>query len=200
MNDFFEEYSAVILDHYQVSLATRELPYKGNQEHKERLKDYYERKRQLSQAEKEPQFSTTKPHHVSHIQTEMFDSDEDIPDFNEVNKLDVKANHKDDIHGNRALYSDLLTDKSKSDSTEELLAVMQQVQDTPATRFGCMKKILQGKCDKPDCKYSHNEATVMQTALDMRDKLDAYMKSHSSVGRSQTPVLLRRDHSGDPQA
>ena len=87
MNDFFEEYSAVILDHYQVSLATRELPYKGNQEHKERLKDYYERKRQLSQAEKEPQFSTTMPHYVSHIHTEMLDSDEDIPDFDEIDEL-----------------------------------------------------------------------------------------------------------------
>ena len=53
---------------------------------------------------------------------------------------------------NRASHSNLKTDKSKPDSTDELLAVVQQVQDTPATRFGCMKKMLQGKCDKPDCK------------------------------------------------
>ena len=46
--EFFEAYSEVILDHYQVSLVSREMPYKTNQEHRARLKDYYERKRQLS--------------------------------------------------------------------------------------------------------------------------------------------------------
>ena len=83
MNDFFEEYLAVILDHYQVSLVTRELPYEQNQEPKERLKDYYEKKRQLSQAQKGPQFSTSNPHHISHIRNEANDSDEDIVDFTE---------------------------------------------------------------------------------------------------------------------
>ena len=44
MRDFFEKYSATILDHYQVSLVTRELPYKEIQEHRKRLKDYYEKR------------------------------------------------------------------------------------------------------------------------------------------------------------
>ena len=44
---FFQEYSATILYQYQVSLMTRVLPYKGNQEQKERLRDYFERTRQV---------------------------------------------------------------------------------------------------------------------------------------------------------
>ena len=97
MNDFFEEYSAVVLDHYQVSLVTRELPYKQNQEHKERLKDYYE-KRQLSQAQKGPQFNTRDPHHISHIRSEVLDSDEDIVDFTEEDDLDIPAFKLTDYH------------------------------------------------------------------------------------------------------
>ena len=65
-----------------------------------------------------------------------------------------------------------------------------------------MKKMLHGKCDKPSCKYSHNEATVMQTALDMRDILEAYIKTHSGASAEKPfiPAVLRRDHSGDPKA
>lgn len=32
IREFFEDYSATILDHYQVNLVTRELPYKINQD------------------------------------------------------------------------------------------------------------------------------------------------------------------------
>lgn len=217
MSDFFEEYSAVILDHYQVSLVTRELPYKGNQEHKERLKDYYEKKRQLSQAQKGPQFNTRKPHQVSHIRNEIFDSDEDLPDFSEEDEFDTRANQSADYQ-DEVSDSDVLADstehnfigeevtkpsvESESIHVEELHAVLQQGQNMPAVKFGCMKKMLHGKCDKPSCKYSHNEATVMQTALDMRDKLDAYIKTHSgaSAGRPQTPAVLRKDHFGETKA
>ena len=86
MGDFFEEYSATILDHYQVSLVTKELPYKGNQEHRERLKDYYEKKRQLSQNKKGPQCSSRKPHHISHIRNEVLESDEDMAEFSNADE------------------------------------------------------------------------------------------------------------------
>ena len=77
MGDFFEKYSVTILDHYQVSLVTRELPYKDNQEHKERLRDHYERKRQLSQNQKGLSSTSAKIHHVSHMREKIFDSDEE---------------------------------------------------------------------------------------------------------------------------
>ena len=47
-----------------------------------------------------------------------------------------------------------------------------------------------------------NEAAVMQTARDMKEKIDAYINSHSnsSGGKPQNPVVLRRDHFGDSRA
>ena len=211
MSDFFEEFSAVILDHYQVSLVTRELPYKGNQEHKERLRDYYEKKRQLSQNQKGPQFSSRKPHHISHIRNEIFDSDEDVPDLEDADWRDMDSDaFQDEDHnisgGTESNFTGGEVTKTSAESEskdmEQLHAVMQQGQKSSTVKFGCIKKMLHGKCDKSSCQYSHNEATVMQSALDMRDKLDAYIKTHSgaSGGKPQNPAVLRRDHFGDPRA
>ena len=88
--------------------------------------------------------------------------------------------------------------ESVTTHAEELNAVLQQGQSASTERLGCMKRMLHGNCDKPSCKYSHNE--VMQTALDMRDKLEAYIKTHSgaSAGKPFTPAVLRRDHSCNP--
>ena len=44
---------------------------------------------------------------------------------------------------------------------EELHAVTQQRHDakTAPVKFGGLNKMLLGKCNKPNCPYSHNEAT-----------------------------------------
>ena len=212
MGDFFEEYSATILDHYQVSLVTRELPYKGNQEHRERLKDYYVKKRQLSQNKRESQFSSRKPHHISHIRNEVLESDEDLTEFSDAEgeeHFSDEAGTEDKCALEEAKSKSTGEEvtkpsvESESSDMEDLHAIMQQGQKSSVVKFGCMKKMLHGKCDKPSCQYSHNEATVLQTALDMRDKLDAYIKTHASSasgGKPQTPAVLRRDHFGDPRA
>ena len=84
MGEFFEAYSEVILDHYQVSLVSREMPYKTNQKHKARLKDYYERKRQLSFTNKGGR-QLSKFNRLSHIRNEVLDeSDEESYDPSDI--------------------------------------------------------------------------------------------------------------------
>ena len=221
MGEFFEEYSSTILDHYQVSLVVRELPYKANQEHRDRLKDYYERKRQISQNQKGSLHSTSKPHHISHLRQEVFNSDEEeyTCDTETEDKTDIlqatepiecpELGNEPEEGRNHDSYSEgdepvKLTTESAQKEMEELNALIHQEQNSKSStmKFGCMKKMLMGKCNKPNCPYSHNEATVLQSARDMREKLDAYIRTHSDAprGRSQEPTLLRRDHFSDSRA
>lgn len=221
MGEFFEEYSATILDHYQVSLVTRELPYKGNQEHKERLRDYYERKRQLSQNQRGlSSSSSAKIHHVSHMSEEIFDSEEEeqalLPGRDAKTEVSIpKADEQYEDWGTDTLGVQEESDSAGEEVTkpsaesefaeeQELHALVQQGKGAKTTpvKFGCLKKMLLGKCNKPNCPYSHNETTVLQSAREMREKIDAYIKSHSDVprDRSQTPTLLRREHVGNSRA
>ena len=187
MGDFFEEYSAIILDHYQVSLVTRELPYKSNQEHRERLRDYYEKKRQFSQNQKGSMSTAGRPHHIAHIREEIFESDEEEQMYAQGNEDGIyespPANHSETENMDTGISEVVQREpssvgeevtkpsaESESTTVEELHAVMQQGHNAKTTpvKFGCMKKMLHGKCEKPGCMYSHNEATVLQTARDIQ--------------------------------
>ena len=150
----------------------------------------------------------------------MLDSDEDNPDLvDHLAQEEDEVQEPNDGQNEEAHVEDYLVQhepistgeevtkpsvKTESRNMEELFALMQQGKSAKTTpiKFGCMRKMLQGRCDKVSCQYSHNEAAVMQTARDMKEKIDAYINSHSnsSGGKPQNPVVLRRDHFGDSRA
>ena len=43
--------------------------------------------------------------------------------------------------------------------------------------FACLTKIISGKCKRDNCPYGHGEATLRAGAKDLRDKMDAYLKT-----------------------
>ena len=47
MNEFFEEYSAILLDHYQVTIAYKQIPFESNMQFQQKHDDYIKRKREL---------------------------------------------------------------------------------------------------------------------------------------------------------
>ena len=212
MDEFFVEFQKTLLDHYETSLVYREFPFMNNIQHKNKLKDFHEKKRQSSYQEKSGK-TAYKSNHVSHVR--MKDSDEesldpyDLDIMSDEDMPELKGD-SDDESVTDEVTKPLSTTSDKEESSrpekvleptegDDLLAVMQgQSSDKPREAYGCMKKMLHGKCDRIGCKYSHNESAMLKTARDMKEKLDAYLKSHSGQqARPQHPSVLRRDHPGD---
>ena len=209
MNEFFNEFSKVLYDHYQVSLVSRELPYRTNKEHKDRIKDYYERKRQDSFVKKSSHKDQKKTfHRVSHLREKDSDSDE-YPDLDEVSSVeDLVSDCVSLDSGEEPVEEESKTSASKPQETsentesEDMLAAVQQTQGAKTqTKYGCMKKMLYGKCDKFNCKYSHDDSVVRQSARELRDKVDAYLRSNPGPdNRSNHPPVLRRNDVADQRA
>ena len=103
---------------------------------------------------------------------------------------DLKAEDTQAKHSSTVASEESTKPSAEGDTQEidDLLALMQQGKSaqTPATRFGCLKKMLYGKCDKPSCKYSHNEDTVRQTAKDLNQKLEAFLRIGWKVSTSRS--------------
>ena len=59
--------------------------------------------------------------------------------------------------------------------------------------YACLKKILTGKCDKPNCRYDHNPHRLREAAQDVVSKANNYLKSQQSKPASSKPTLMVRD-------
>ena len=60
--------------------------------------------------------------------------------------------------------------------------------------YACLKKILTGKCEKPNCPYDHNPHRLREAAQDVASKASNYLKTSSSKQVSNKPsALMVRD-------
>ena len=59
--------------------------------------------------------------------------------------------------------------------------------------YACLKKILSGKCDRPNCPYDHSPDKLRVAAQDVLTKSNTFLKSQSSKPNSNNPTLMVRD-------
>ena len=59
--------------------------------------------------------------------------------------------------------------------------------------YACLKKILTGKCEKPNCTYDHNPHRLREAAQDVVTKANTYLKAQESKPASSKPNLMVRD-------
>ena len=159
MGEFFDEYSEVMLHHYHVSIASRELPYKVNQDHENRIQDYYDRKRQAAHAKKgsfqSNRYSNHRPrghtsaHQLSHLTAIWSDSEDDPPgpysDFEfsdseenilpHANKQTNATTSSENEQHSESAGEEVTKPSADSpiDETEDMLAAMQQSQTAKPT-------------------------------------------------------------------
>ena len=226
MNEFFDEFTAILVDHYQICLAARQLPFEANIEAKNKLDEYNKRKRDLFSKNNEkhpsPMRSTSykdydhrnnrDSHALTHIDGYVSD-DSDFDRGPEQINLEYPSS-SDDEEGNIDLRRGSAKDVTSSQDlepdptavvNEQEVSFMASSQDKPAgdtssrvEKFGCLRQMLYGKCNKPQCKYNHNSQCLRTSAVEMRDKLNAFLKAEDgSTGRSNPTSILRRDRFGD---
>ena len=230
MSEFFKEYSAVLLDHYQVTIAYRQLPMESTTMFQQKHEDYLKRRKELfSQQSNKPSLNSrvdSKPRvsQVSHLDTydesggnyndEWDDNDGYVPNDDDLwdAPSETWRSSNLEVHDDKQVAmmtdvkpmsgNDAAVDGERRVNSDRSLSAMHSrptgAQNSKTDKYGCLRKIMYGKCDKTDCPYNHNAKCLLDSASEMRDKIDAYLKSAgSSEQRDKQPTILRRDHFGD---
>ena len=93
-------------------------------------------------------------------------------------------------------------DANANDDFDQQLAAMESSNHPSSVKnnsssnrapYACLKKILTGKCDKPNCQYDHNPHRLREAAQDVVSKANDYLKTQNSKPASNKPTLMVRD-------
>jgi len=198
MGDFFEEYTEIAMGHYQLSLATRELPYAVNKVHEEKQKEYFNRRKELSSVNN---FVKKDNHKLAHISVEQ-EMMSDTPVWKDSFPVTESADHVEDQDS-----ADSISVASNDEhTTPQSLDLYDQVQqelhafgdtsDRPPIdkkTFACLKKLLSGKCESGTCPYGHKPDVLEKGAREIRDKVDVYLASLGKSSDKPAYTVLQRD-------
>jgi hypothetical protein len=198
MDDFFEEYTEIAMGHYQLSLATRELPYAVNKVHEEKQKEYFQRRKDLSTVNN---FMKKDDHNLTHISGEqemvsdspvwkdafpVIDSSDHVEDQDSADSVSVTSNDEHITPLSLDLY----------DQVHQELHAFGDTSDRPPVdkkTFACLKKLLSGKCESGTCPYGHKPDVLEKGAREIRDKVDVYLASTGKSSDKPAYTVLQRD-------
>jgi hypothetical protein len=124
-------------------------------------------------------------------QTEDYQDEDSVSiASNETKSEDEEDDQRDDVAN------------TADDDFDQQLAVMESSNHPNSGRnnsssnsapYACLRKILSGKCDKPNCNYDHNPHRLREAAQDVVSKANNYLKSQQSKPASNKPTLMVRD-------
>lgn len=198
MGEFFKEYGDICLDHYNLSLAVKGIPYANNVKETQKQREYYQRRRELSNdnSGKGRSYTNSNSNHLSNVELETTEQDECWRDANPVLDQKAGADQSDDsvsVASNQDNSESEENDQETSDydtneeHVETLLAAFgnHEKVKTTADRKGlpCLRKLLSGKCEYDECQYGHKSDVLMKGAQDMRSKLNAFLQSQGQPNK-----------------
>jgi len=198
MGDFFEEYTEIAMGHYQLSLATRELPYAVNKVQEEKQKEYFNRRKELSSVNN---FVKKDNHKLAHISVEQ-EMMSDTPVWKDSFPVIESADHNEDQDSadsvSVASNDEHTTPQSLDlhDQVQQELHAFGDTSDRPPIdkkTFACLKKLLSGKCESGTCPYGHKPDVLEKGAREIRDKVDVYLASLGKSSDKPAYTVLQRD-------
>jgi len=206
MDEFFEEYTDIILNHYELSLATRELPYQHNVQQEEKQKEYFKRRKelgssqQLSKREPSKEIST---HNLSHIVKDGTDSGEEETVWKDAQPVYDLRDCGDDSGSEDSISISSNNDNTTVESLDPFDQVIQElygIGDTgdrpPVDRktFACLRKLMTGKCESAKCEYGHKAEVLDKGAREIRDKLNIHLQGSKPADRANPAyTVLQRE-------
>lgn len=214
MKEFFEEYSQIILSHYQLSQAVKDIPYHSHTEHEEKQQEYFKKRREISSRLSNSKFNgpakTSRDNHgdilgnLSNMEQE-FDEAEDTwkdvnADMDNINQGyesedSVSVNSKEDFKMSSSSSKPVKVPENEQDAHD--LQAFGEQQGTPDKKsLACLKKLLGGKCDNLNCPYGHSNEILKKHALGMKDKLNAFLQSNGAPPKDNPAyTILKNDKS-----
>ena len=204
MDDFFDEYTEIAMGHYQLSLATRELPYAGNKVQEEKQKEYFQRRRELSSGNhfaKKENPRESNPHKLSHISADQeTESDTQVwkdafPVFESIDYIEGQDS-SDSVSINSNDEHATPESRDPYDLVQQELHAFGDTTDRPPVdkkNFACLKKLLSGKCESTSCPYGHKPDVLDKGAREIRDKIDIHLASSSKSPEKPAYTVLQRD-------
>lgn len=197
MGEFFKEYGDICLDHYNLSLAVKGIPYTSNVKETQKHRDYYQRRRELSSdTGRGKSYANANSHNLSHVEVDTTENEECWRDANPVTDQKTSEEQSDDsvsVASNQDSYEseEEAVEPSDSDTKEEQLENMlaafgvQESAKKTVDRKGlpCLRKLLSGKCEYDECKYGHKSDVLLKGAQDMKSKLNAFLQSQGQPNK-----------------
>ena len=200
MQEFIDEYSDKAMQQYQLSLATREIPYAKGGKSSDKEKQYYDRKREISKSFNSSSYSKSydKPKHTSfnNINSEFSGSDSDESTWRNANPVVSKedkvtdeeqaiSNSEDSLSEASNENEEVIDDEGMLDKT---LAAFNNHKEVKADKkdYPCLRKIMSGKCEQPDCPYGHRREVLLKGAHDMKAKLAAFINAQGEPARDSS--------------
>ena len=201
MQEFFDQYTEIISDEYQLSVAVREIPYKCLTEHKERLRVYREKKANEKKIFSKPR--VLKPlNAIEEGAYEVPDSDAEQSPAEEDdwrNYLPEPAAPTVTISADLKPDASLSIDLNESDEEEDEIPEHLHAVGPPTNsdkKYGCLQKILTGTCKRDNCKYLHHGPELVKAAKEMKLKIDKFVQGTSDSGAASQTSIMRREPSG----
>jgi len=204
MKEFLDEYSEIILQHFQLSVATKEIPYHSHTEHEERQREYFKKRRELGSRFNNTGKRTKESSDglLNHITSSGEEFEDVWRDANPYQPEDQGYESEDSVSVNSqqdtekpATTADHTEDREFELDLQDLLAFGEQQQTKPDKKsFACMKKLFAGKCENATCPYGHGSEVLRKHASEMREKLTAFLSSQGSPNKDNPGYsVLKRD-------
>ena len=220
MFKFFDEYRKAIGNHYQLSLLVKDVPYSAHKQSKSKREEtYHQEKRRITK-----QLNSTSGNKYSgrgsnsrfqdhrelnhitstHDEDEVDDEDHDVwrntgpegqsEDYQDEDSVSVASNETESEDEDQK-------DSKADDDFNQQLAAMENEYRHKATgssnakkSYACLKKILSGNCDRPNCPYDHRPEKLKEAAKDVETKANAFLKSQANKpSNTSKPTLMVRD-------
>ena len=200
MDDFLEEYRRILEEQYEICNLLQAVPFaksgKRVDTNTKKENTYYQRRREIEQAQSNrrgdvfPLRTNLNNVHSGHNNnsTEEYMETEDC--WREVHgRRDDGGYESQDsisVESERANEELLEHEQPRLDQREfqesnpekEILLAAFENQSGMIDRkaLPCLKKLMKGKCEHADCQFGHKHDVLVRGALEMRDKLDSFLK------------------------
>ena len=206
MQEFMDEYTDKAMQQYSLSQAIKEMPYMSRgsgDKSTEKERQYHDSKRDIGKSLSRGNYSNSgysRSASVSHIQdAESEDSTEEDSTWKNAKAESTipKSTEDSDDSISVASYEERQVEESDTGEQEEAdermlditLAAFADHATPKADRsnYPCLRKMLSGKCESVDCPYGHRYDTLKKGAVDMQEKLAAFISSQGSGTTSSRP-------------
>lgn len=215
MQQFMDEYCDSAMQHYQLSVAVKAIPYLDSSKSSDKEKQYYDRKREIGKSFNSSSYSKAydKPKHNSfhNINTEFSGSDsEGSTCWRNANpvvkKEDTELADEQAVSNSEDSLSEASNEREEFNDEDEgmldrTLAAFNNHKEVKADKkdYPCLRKIMSGKCEQADCPYGHRRDVLLKGAQDMKSKLSAFITSQGEPNKESTgppyKVLQREKYS-----
>jgi hypothetical protein len=220
MLEFMDEYEELAMQHYELSVALKELPYKTSaaaSKSADKETKYYDKKRDISKnlyrsSSSYPVKDKPKYNSFNNINHEDgFSSDDEEHNSCWVNappeQTDSQPTSQPSSQPRDEDSEDSLSQASNEEETdddeamlmESLMAFADHNVSKDKKDLACLRKIMSGKCEREDCPYGHKREVLMQGAATMTAKLKAFTDSQkgTATGNAGPPYkVLQKDKYG----